>query len=122
MNPYDKAYELADALRTASQYTEMQQIRQNIERDPGTLRMLQDYRKRQWDIQSRRWMGETVSLAEQEQFERMTEVVAQNRDVSKYLELENYFQRLLMDVNEIVGRVISEVSFEIPLPDVDSAE
>ncbi|QSO46796.1 YlbF family regulator [Alicyclobacillus mengziensis] len=119
MNPYDKAYELADSLRSSSQYTEMKQVRQRIEREPGTLQMLQDFRKRQWDIQSRQWMGQTVSLTEQEQFERLTEVVARNSNVSKYLELESYFQRLLMDVNEIVGRVISEVSYEIPLPDPD---
>lgn len=116
MNPYDKAYELAESFRSSSQFTELGQLREKIETNPTTLQMLQDFRKRQWEIQTRQWMGQSVDAAEQEQFERLAEAVSLNQDASKYLELENYFQRLLMDINEILGRVISEVSLEVPLP------
>ena len=61
MNPYDKAHELARALRTSEVFERLKSARERIEQDPATLEMVQNFRKLQWELQTQRLTGQQVS-------------------------------------------------------------
>ncbi|MCL6453298.1 MAG: YlbF family regulator [Alicyclobacillus sp.] len=108
MNPYDKAHELARAVQALPQYQELRDLRRRIEGDPATLRMLQDFRGRQMELQAKQWMGQEIPAAEAETLRKLAEVVSLNRDVSQYLELEGYLERVLSDVQEILMKTLAD--------------
>lgn len=114
MNPYDSGYEFAQTIRSMEQFKELNEVRARIEHDPSTLHMLQDYRTRQWDIQTQQLQGLTLSTDEKESFDKLTEVVSMNRDVRKYLELEAYFNNVLMDIYGILSKAVSEATLPHP--------
>jgi len=122
MNPYDKAHELARAIEQSPQYSELRDVRQRIEDDPSTFQMLQDFRKRQLELQAKQWMGQTVDAEAQQALGRLAEVVMLNRDVSKYLELENFLQRIVTDVQDILMKSMQGAVLPLPLPGIEEDE
>jgi cell fate (sporulation/competence/biofilm development) regulator YlbF (YheA/YmcA/DUF963 family) len=114
MNPYDNAYELAQAIQSLEQFQELKTVRSRIEHEASTLHMLQDYRTRQWDIQAKQLQGQDISSEEKASFEKMTEVVSMNRDVKKYLELEMYFNTVLMDIYGILSKAVGDATLPHP--------
>jgi cell fate (sporulation/competence/biofilm development) regulator YlbF (YheA/YmcA/DUF963 family) len=114
LNPYDTAHELAQTIQSTDQYKELMKVRSSIEKDSATLHMLQDYRTRQWDLQAKQLQGQTLSSDEREAFEKLTEVVSMNQDVKKYLELETYFNNVLMDIYGILSKTVSNAALPHP--------
>ena len=93
MNPYDKAYELAEAVRKSEAVERMRAGRQRIEQDTTVLTMIQDFRKRQWELQRRELIGESLREDEQQDLLKFAEVVMINDDAREYLEAEHQLGR-----------------------------
>ncbi|MCL6444873.1 MAG: YlbF family regulator [Alicyclobacillus sp.] len=119
-NPYDKAYELVKALQASDAYTRLKSAREKLEADPAALDMLQDYRKRQWEVQSKLALGQSVSDADRAMLERLSEVVRLNQDARAYLDAEFHLMQIMMDIQGILGKAIDEATLPSPVLSSDA--
>lgn len=122
MNPYDKAHELARSLRASDPYGRLKAAREKVEADPSTQRMLQDFRRRQWLMQTQQMMGQQPSEEERSMLEKLSEVITLNQDARAYLEAEYQVTQVAMDVQRILSEVVEEAMLPAPLEDTGGDE
>lgn len=109
MNPYDKAHELARALRTSQEFQSLHDKKRRVDEDPAAKKMLDDFRHRQWELETRRIMGETVSEEDMSQMVKMHEAIQMHAVVREYLEAEYRFGVIYSDIHKILGDAVKEV-------------
>ncbi|WP_067932198.1 YlbF family regulator [Alicyclobacillus kakegawensis] len=114
MNPYDRAHELAKEIRSSEVFRRLKDARERIEQDPSTLHMLQDFRLREWEMQTKIIDGQELSQEEKDNLARLAEIVRLNRDVSEYLEAERQLTVMLMDVQDILSKVVEDALLPHP--------
>ena len=109
MNPYDKAHELARALRESHEYQALLDCRSRVDADPAAKRMIDEFRRRQWELETRRIMGEGVSDDELQQVNQMQEAIQMHAVLREYVEAEYRFGVIYSDVHNILGDAVREV-------------
>lgn len=105
MNVYDKAHELAKAVRQSQEFKEFKKAAEKLEEDKKAKEMLEDFRKKQWEIQSEKLAGKDVKEKEV-QLQKLYEVLSYNQDIVDYLQAEARFYTLMSDISNILGRAI----------------
>jgi cell fate (sporulation/competence/biofilm development) regulator YlbF (YheA/YmcA/DUF963 family) len=108
MNVYDKAYELARALKESSEAKEVKAAKAAIDADPDTKRMFDDFRSRQLELQRKMMSGETPSEDERSKLEKLYEVVTLNPAIRRMLEAERRFSVILEDVQRIIAEPVGQ--------------
>jgi cell fate (sporulation/competence/biofilm development) regulator YlbF (YheA/YmcA/DUF963 family) len=116
VNPYDKAHELARSIRSADAYVRLKAAKERIEQDLSVLGMIQDFRKRQWELQTEQMMGQEPSADALKTLQNLAEVVQLNADAREYLQAEYQVSQLAMDVQRILSEVVEEAMLPAPLP------
>ena len=109
MNPYDKAHELARALRESQEFQALAEQKRRVDTDPAAKKMLDDFRHRQWELETRRIMGEEITESDLEQVKRLQEVITMNTLAREYLEAEYRFGVVYSDIHKILGNAVKEV-------------
>jgi cell fate (sporulation/competence/biofilm development) regulator YlbF (YheA/YmcA/DUF963 family) len=109
MNPYDKAHELARALRDSQEFQALAEQKRRVDADPAVKKMLDDFRHRQLELETRRIMGEEITEADLEQMKRLHEVVTLNPIAREYLEAEYRFVVIYSDIHKILRDAVKEV-------------
>lgn len=102
MAVYDKAYDLANDLKNSPEYMEYMRVKKEVEAEPTSKKMLVDFMRKQYELQTRQMMGEQISPAEMDKFKELASVVQLNRTVTRYLEAEQRIAVLLQDVQKIL--------------------
>lgn len=102
MAVYDKAYELAQDLKQSSEYQQYMQVKKDVDAEPMTRKMLIDFMKKQFEIQSRQMTGEQISADELDKFKKLAELVQMNRTAIRYIEAEQRIAVLMQDVQRIL--------------------
>ncbi|TCP53773.1 cell fate (sporulation/competence/biofilm development) regulator YlbF (YheA/YmcA/DUF963 family) [Tumebacillus sp. BK434] len=109
MNPYDKAHELARALQSSQEFQLLHDLKKCVDQDPAVKKMLDDFRRRQWDLETRRLMGEEIIESDLEQMTRLQEALSVNETARRYLEAEYRFGMIYSDVHKILGEAVRDV-------------
>lgn len=109
MNPYDKAHELARALRESQEFQALAERKRRVDADPAAKKMLDDFRHRQWELETRRIMGEEITEGDVEQVKRLQDVITTNTLAREYLEAEYRFGIVYSDIHKILGDAVKEV-------------
>ncbi|MED4603184.1 YlbF family regulator [Paenibacillus validus] len=109
MNMYDKAYELARAIRESQETKELKALRERIDADSDTKRMLDDFRSRQMELQQKMMAGEMPPKEELEKLEKLFEVVNLNPLVRSYFETERRFGVIMEDIQRIIAEPLGDV-------------
>ncbi|HHW56729.1 MAG TPA: YlbF family regulator [Clostridia bacterium] len=102
MNVYDKAYELANAIRQMPEYKAFKEAYEKINKSEENKKMLEDFRKKQLEIQAKELSGEKVDAKEKEVLEKLWEILNLNPEISSYLSLEYTFGKIMDDILKIV--------------------
>lgn len=110
LNPYDKAHELARSIRASDVFERAAKSKMAIDSDESALRMVQDFKRRQFQMQAKQMAGQTLTEDEMTQLQKLTEVIQLNNDVRNYLQADMELQVMLMDVQQILAEVMNEVS------------
>lgn len=106
-NPYDLAHELAKALRESQQFQEYLELKQKIDANEATAKMLEDLRSKEMSIQSKQMMGEQVSEEELDELRKLYQIVSFHSDIQAFLDAEYRLSVLLADIQKIIGEAIS---------------
>ncbi|SFU46668.1 YlbF family regulator [Alicyclobacillus macrosporangiidus] len=115
MNPYDTANALLKDIRSTPEFQRLKEVHDRIAADEATLRMLQDFRAREWEMQAQAMEGKTPSEEERRRFEQLGQVVSLNRDIAEYLALERHVMAVLMDIYQLLGKGLEDGLFPHPM-------
>ena len=103
MNIYDKANELAKAMKESQEVQEITSAMKLIDADPESKQMLDNFRQRQMEVQQRIMSGDMPSQEEMEQMEKLFEVLSLNLNIRRLFEAERRLSVIIEDVNKIIS-------------------
>ncbi|MDQ8739193.1 YlbF family regulator [Paenibacillus sp. LHD-38] len=109
MNVYDKAYELAKALKDSEEAKLLKLAKEEAEANPEAKSMLDDFRERQTFLQQKMMAGEEPSAEDMEKMNKLYEVISQNPLIGKLLDAERRFAVVFEDVNRIMSDVLKSI-------------
>lgn len=102
MNIYDKAHELAAALKDSKEVTEITAAMKLVDADPESKQMLDNFRTRQTEVQQRMMSGDMPAQEEMEQMEKLFEVLSLNLNIRRLFDAEQKLSIIIQDVNKII--------------------
>lgn len=103
MNIYDKAHDLAKAMKDSQEVQEITAAVKLIDADPESKRMLDDFRNRQNELQQRMMSGDMPSPEEMEKMEKQFEVLSLNLNIRRLFDAEQRLSVIIQDVNKIIA-------------------
>ncbi len=106
VNVYDHAHSLARALRESDENKAYQQARSRIKGKPSAEQMVADFHKKQLELQTLALQGKEPSAEQQEQLQKLYEIIQGDPDVREYLMAEQRLGRLLQDIYKIIGEAV----------------
>lgn len=109
MNPYDKAHELARAIREHEAYQRLLQAKARIDEDEQAKNIVDDFRKRQWTFEAKRLAGQEISDEEQQQMMKLQEALSLVPSARDYLQAEYQFSVLFGDIQKIIAESVQDV-------------
>jgi cell fate (sporulation/competence/biofilm development) regulator YlbF (YheA/YmcA/DUF963 family) len=109
MNVYDKAHELARALQSSQEYQRLAEQKQRVDADPAAKKMLEDFRRRQWEMETQRLMGESISEGDEAAMQRLQEAVSLHPVLRDTLEAEYRFGIIYSDIHKIIDESVQGV-------------
>lgn len=110
-NVYDQAHVLARAVKASPEYTSYRLAAAGLDSSKSAREMLRDFRRRQFELQSRLLQGEEISEAEQERFGKLSELVSGHPIVTSFMQAEYHLSRLLSDIQKIIADAV-EIEFD----------
>ncbi|BCG58469.1 MULTISPECIES: YlbF family regulator [Paenibacillus] len=102
MNIYDKAHELARAIKESSEVADISAALKLVEADPSSKEMLDNFRSSQQELQERMMSGEMPAQEEMEKMEKLFEVLNMNLSIRRLFEAERRLSVIIEDVNKII--------------------
>lgn len=109
MNIYDKAHDLAKALKESQEVQEISSAMSIVETDPEGKQMLEDFRERQMELQQRMMSGDMPSPEEMEKMEKTFDVLTLNLNIRRLFEAERRLSVIIEDVNKIISDSLQHV-------------
>ncbi len=106
VNPYDAAHNLARALKDSQEFQRFHQLRGSVEKDPKVKDMLDDFRRRQFELQAAQVMGKEPDPTTMEAAERLGEILSQHPGVGDYFQAELRLAQLLADIQKIIAEAV----------------
>ncbi|QDX92757.1 YlbF family regulator [Brevibacillus laterosporus] len=100
---YDKAHELARAIKESDEYKTFLTAQQNVSADPEASRMLADFRQKQFEFQMKQMSGQELGQEEIEQIQKLYETIQLHPEIRKVLEAERMLGQIMEDVNRIIA-------------------
>lgn len=103
MNVYDRANELAGALRQSEEATEYRRLKELAEADETNRALLGEYRKLQVALQMQAMGGPKTDDDAMQRFSQISSLLYMNSDVQAYLMAEMRLQKLMADIFKVVA-------------------
>ncbi len=105
---YDKAHELARALRASAEYQAFLKAKEALAPDAEAKKMVRDFLLKKAELEYEAMTGKVEDKAKIEQLQRMYELLAYNSKAREFLEAHARFQRIMADVSKIIGEAVAE--------------
>lgn len=106
MSVYDKANDLAKELAHSEEYKAFLKAKENLAKDTDNLSLLEEFRKKQWEVQVAQMLGQEVDDELVQSLEQVYQYISLNPLINEYLMAEYQFTRLLGDVQKVLTESI----------------
>ena len=108
VNVYDYANNLAKALKESDEYTKFVEARKKIYANEDTKNKVEDFNKKQYELQIASMKGENPEQAKMEKLQELYKMLVESEDVKNYFDLQVKFNIMLADINKIIGEAVKE--------------
>lgn len=106
MNVYDKAHQLAKALKESSEYNSFKELQKKLDENPSIKKMMEDFKKHRFEVQSTQMRGQQVEADKIAKLEELQRHIMEEDIVAEYMEAEYRFTQMVTDVYKIIGESI----------------
>ena len=111
MNVYNEAHNLARAIRESEEFKQYDAVKKSAAQNPTLMEMLDDFQKRQFEMQAKQMMGEAPAEGLSAHIQELYNIIMRDPVAAQYLQCEIRFSMMMADVYKILGDVMG---FGIP--------
>lgn len=112
MNIYDKAHELARALKDSPEVKELREAGKKIEGSDLGKKMIEDFRKIQIEAYTEQMKTGKMSAELTGKLQSLSSVISMNPDAARYLQAEQRFAVIWEDIMKILNEAVGvDLSF-----------
>lgn len=105
-NPYDKAHELAAAIKASEMFTNYLAAKLQLEEKPELKEKIINLRQRQMEMNRRQMLGEEIKPEEVQEISLEYAKMNQNKGLGEFLKAEGVFIQMFNDIQEIIQKAI----------------
>lgn len=105
MNIYDEANNLAKAIRESNEYINYHNAKNKLAENNKHLKMVKDFMKMQFELQSMQLMGKEVPEKQIESLNSMYTNLMSISDIAEFFQVQRTFGTIIQDVTKIIGEV-----------------
>lgn len=106
MSVYDKANELADALKNSREFLDFKEAKEMVEKDQKTKEMVFEFKKKQFELQTEQFSGKEPDKEKVANLHNLYNILIANKDISRYFETEYRFSQMISDVYKTLGDAV----------------
>lgn len=106
MNVYNEAHNLARAIRESEEFKQYEAVKKSVAENPSMTEMLNDFQKKQFEMQAKLMMGESPAQDTNEYIQGLYNIMMKDPLTAQYLQCEIRFSMMMNDVYKILGEVI----------------
>ncbi|SES71815.1 Cell fate regulator YlbF, YheA/YmcA/DUF963 family (controls sporulation, competence, biofilm development) [Natronincola peptidivorans] len=103
MNVYDDAHQLANSLKGSNQYQDYKKLEKRVKENPQNKTMIEDFRKRQIEIQGLQMMGQEVEESKMKELQNLHNTLMQNPLIAEFIHAEYKLTQMMGDIYKILG-------------------
>lgn len=107
-NPYDQAHLLAKSLSNSNEYKRFNEIGTKLKAQPETLKQIQDFFRKQMEIEIGMMSGQAPDLEKTKELEELYRLIQLQPIGKEFFESQMRFQQLMSDIMKIVNESVSE--------------
>lgn len=108
-NVYDAAYSLEKAIRESDEYTQLQQMYKEVNADPASKSMFDNFRQIQMNLQQKQMMGQDITEQEVQEAQATVAVVQQNEKISRLMQAEQRMSMIIGELNQLIMKPLEEL-------------
>ncbi|NLK72924.1 MAG: YlbF family regulator [Clostridiales bacterium] len=109
MNVYDCAHQLARAIKDSDEFKRYNKIKAEISQNIEVKEMLDDFQKKQLEIQTQQLFGNEVEEDKMQQIQQLYQIIVKDPKAAEYLQMEMSLSKMMADIYGIIGEVIKIV-------------
>lgn len=113
MEIYDTANKLASELKNSEEYKKYKEAKERLFADPSKKEMITEFESLKQEVQIMEVKQQTHQEIDEEdkklKLAKLYNVLIENPDVKEYFDYEIAFNKLMFDVNKIIGDAIKDV-------------
>ncbi len=103
---YDKAHELARAIRESQENKEFKRMKNAVYSNLKNKEMIIDFKRKQLELQGEQLAGKEPDKDKLESLQKLYNILIANPEIGKFFECEFRFDRMISDVYRILGEAI----------------
>ena len=113
MNVYDTANNLAEEIRRSDIYISLKNSRDKLFSDPEKKKLIEEFELLKREVQimeMKRQNNQEIDEEDKKQkLAKLYNVLIENKDIKEYFDYEIAFNKLIFDINKIIGDTIKDV-------------
>lgn len=109
VNLYDTAYALETAIRQSAEFTALKQAYSEVNADPISKNMFDQFRQIQMNLQQKQMMGQNISDQEVQQAQASVAQVQQNEKIARLMQAEQRLSMVIGELNQIIMKPLEEL-------------
>jgi len=106
MNVYDYSHQLARALKNSDEYKTYKELEKSLNGNPQVKDMMEDFRKKQFEVQSAQMMGQSVEEEKIQKLQELHNTLVKDDIISKYMQAEFRLTQMMADIYKILGEAM----------------
>ena len=113
MNVYDTANNLAEEIRKSEIQKKLKESKDKLYADPEKKKLIEEFEKLKQEVQImevRRQNNQEIDEQDKkEKLAKLYNVLIENKDIKDYFDYEISFNKMMYDINKIIGDTIKDV-------------
>ena len=106
MNVYEEAHNLSRAIKECEEYKQYKQALDKIKEKPELDEMIQDFTKKQIEMQTKQAMGEEVDSDMAESIQKLSAIVMSDPAAADFIQTQVRFAIMIQDVYKIIAETV----------------
>lgn len=106
VNVYDKAHELARAIKQSEAYRQLHEAKKKLGQDSKAIEMVDDFRKKQLEVEQARLLGLELPEDKLKNLDNLFSVISHNPVVVEFFQAELAFFQLMNDIQDILHKML----------------
>lgn len=109
MATYDKAHELARAIKESSEYIKYRELKEGLKSNPELKEKIEEFEKLRYEVQVLTMKKEEQDPEKVQKLQGLYQILVENADVKNFFDAEVAFNVMLADVNKIIAESVKDV-------------